>query len=113
MSSAAQHLVRADPLRQAAQLERQTPLPHEKLAMAGQLRYFHLRPEVESAFACTHAVGVGADIGISGAVSMDDRGNPTVFDDLEQQMENACSDLSRDPEHYGGAFDDVTACPSR
>jgi 2-iminobutanoate/2-iminopropanoate deaminase len=76
--------------------------------MVESREYFHLRPEVERAFGYTHAVRIGDDIKISGAVSMDDQGNPTAVDDLEQQMKNAYSDLARVLEHYGCTFDDVT-----
>jgi 2-iminobutanoate/2-iminopropanoate deaminase len=69
--------------------------------------YFHLRPEVEKAYGYTHAVRIGDDIKISGAVSMDDEGNPTAVDDLEQQMKNAYSDLEKVLKHYGCSFDDV------
>lgn len=73
----------------------------------GSPEYFLLRPEVEKAYGYTHAVKVGEDIKISGAVSMDDEGNPTAVDDLEQQMKNAYSDLQKVLEHYGCTFDDV------
>lgn len=69
--------------------------------------YFLLRPEVEKAYGYTHAVKIGDDIKISGAVSMDDRGNPTAVGDLEQQMKNAYSDLEKVLEHFGYTFDDV------
>ncbi|MGB5303750.1 MAG: RidA family protein [Gemmatimonadota bacterium] len=69
--------------------------------------YFLLRPEVEKAYGYTHAVKIGNDIKISGAVSMDDQGNPTAVGDLEQQMKNAYSDLGKVLEHYGYTFDDV------
>ena len=69
--------------------------------------YFLLRPEVEKAFGYTHAVKIGDDIKISGAVSMDDEGNPTAIGDLEQQMKNAYSDLDKVLKHYGVTFDDV------
>jgi enamine deaminase RidA (YjgF/YER057c/UK114 family) len=69
--------------------------------------YFFLRPEVEKAYGYTHAVKIGNDIKISGAVSMDDEGNPTAVDDLEQQMKNAYSDLDKVLKHYGYSFDDV------
>ena len=69
--------------------------------------YFLLRPEVEKAYGYTHAVRIGDDIKISGAVSMDDQGNPTAVGDLEQQMINAYSDLGTVLEHYGCGFDDV------
>ena len=69
--------------------------------------YFLLRPEVEKAYGYTHAIKIGNDIKISGAVSMDDEGNPTAVGDLEQQMKNAYSDLGKVLEHYGYTFDDV------
>jgi len=69
--------------------------------------YFLLRPEVEKAYGYTHAIRIGNDIKISGAVSMDDQGNPTAVGDLEQQMKNAYSDLGQVLEHYGYTFDDV------
>jgi 2-iminobutanoate/2-iminopropanoate deaminase len=75
--------------------------------MAEMPEYFHLRPEVEKTFGYTHAVRIGEDIKISGAVSMDDQGNPTGVDDMEQQMKNAYSDLARVLGHYGCTFDDV------
>jgi len=78
-----------------------------KRAMAETPEYFHLRPEVEKAYGYTHAVRIGEDIKISGAVSMDDEGNPTAVDDLEQQMKNAYSDLDKVLKHYGCTFDDV------
>jgi enamine deaminase RidA (YjgF/YER057c/UK114 family) len=69
--------------------------------------YFHLRPDVEKAYGYTHAVRIGDDIKVSGAVSMDDEGNPTAAGDLEQQMKNVYADLRRVLEHYGCTFDDV------
>jgi 2-iminobutanoate/2-iminopropanoate deaminase len=75
--------------------------------MAETREYFNLRPEVERAFGYTHAVRIGDDIKVSGAVSMDDEGNPTAVDDLEQQMKNAYSDLDIVLKHYGCTFDDV------
>jgi 2-iminobutanoate/2-iminopropanoate deaminase len=69
--------------------------------------YFLLRPEVEKAYGYSHAVKIGDDIKISGAVSMDDEGNPTAVGDLEQQMKNAYSDLDKVLTHYGYTFDDV------
>ena len=69
--------------------------------------YFLLRPEVELAYGYTHAIKIGDDIKISGAVSMDDEGNPTAVGDLEQQMKNAYSDLDKVLKHYGYTFDDV------
>lgn len=69
--------------------------------------YFSLRPEVEKAYGYTHAVKIGNDIKISGAVSMDDAGNPTAVGDLLQQMKNCYSDLDKVLKHYGCTFDDV------
>ena len=71
--------------------------------------YFLLRPEVEKAYGYAHAVRIGDAIKISGAVSMDDKGNPTAVGDLEQQMKNAYSDLEKVLAHYGCTFDDVVA----
>lgn len=69
--------------------------------------YFYLRPEVEKAYGYAHAVKIGNDIKISGAVSMDDAGNPTAVGDLLQQMKNCYSDLDKVLKHYGCTFDDV------
>jgi len=71
------------------------------------LEYFHLRPEVEQAYGYSHAVRIGDDIKISGAVSMDAEGNPTAVGDLEQQMKNAYADLDKVLAHFGLTFDDV------
>jgi enamine deaminase RidA (YjgF/YER057c/UK114 family) len=70
--------------------------------------YFHLRPEVENAYGYSHAVRIGDDIKVSGAVSMDDEGTPTAVGDLAQQMRNVYDDLRRVLDHYGCTFDDVT-----
>ena len=69
--------------------------------------YFLLRPEVERAYGYSHAVRIGRDIKISGAVSMDDEGRPTAVGDIEQQMKNAYADLEKVLAHYGCTFDDV------
>ncbi|HMN49356.1 MAG TPA: RidA family protein [Ignavibacteriaceae bacterium] len=69
--------------------------------------YFYLRPEVEKAYGYTHAVKIGNDIKISGAVSMDNKGNPTAVGDFLQQMKNCYSDLDKILKHYGCTFDDV------
>jgi len=69
--------------------------------------YFLLRPEVEKAYGYSHAVKIGNDIKISGAVSMDDEGNPTAIGDLGQQMKNCYTDLEKILNHYGCTFDDV------
>ena len=69
--------------------------------------YFLLRPELERAYGYSHAVKIGNSIKISGAVSMDDEGNPTAIGDLEQQMKNCYSDLDKILQHYRCTFDDV------
>ena len=69
--------------------------------------YFPLRPEVEKAYGYSHAVKIGNSIKISGAVSMDDEGNPTAVGDLAQQMKNCYADLEKILKHYGCTFDDV------
>ncbi|WOD44574.1 RidA family protein [Hwangdonia lutea] len=69
--------------------------------------YYMLRPEVEKAYGYSHAVKIGNSIKISGAVSMDDEGNPTAIDNLEQQMKNCYADLEKILKHYGCTFNDV------
>tara|TARA_R110002072_G_scaffold1380_5_gene11613 strand:- start:1579 stop:2079 length:501 start_codon:yes stop_codon:yes gene_type:complete len=69
--------------------------------------FFQLRPSVEKAYGYSHAVKIGNDIKISGAVSMDDAGNPTAIGDLEQQMKNCYADLEKILKHYNCTFDDV------
>src|SRR5690349_15522408 len=69
--------------------------------------YFLLRPELEKAYGYSHAVKIGNDIKISGAVSMDDKGNLTAPGNLEQQMKNCYADLEKILKHYGCTFDDV------
>ena len=81
--------------------------PTETAVAAEAPDYFLLRPEVEKAYGYSHAVKIGTDIKISGAVSMDDEGNPTAVGDLEQQMKNCYADLEKVLKHYGCTFDDV------
>lgn len=69
--------------------------------------YFLLRPDVEKAYGYSHAVRIGDDIKISGAVSMDSAGNPTAVGDLAQQVKNCYADLEKVLAHYGCTFDDV------
>ncbi|WP_246035809.1 RidA family protein [Winogradskyella algicola] len=69
--------------------------------------YFMLRPDVEKAYGYSHAVKIGNEIKISGAVSMDDEGNPTAVGDIEQQMKNCYADLEKILKHFGCTFDDV------
>lgn len=79
----------------------------EVVAEAAKPEYFLLRPEVEKAYGYSHAVKIGNSIKISGAVSMDDEGNPTAIGDLGQQMKNCYADLDKILKHFGCTFDDV------
>lgn len=65
----------------------------EKVVTSEKPEYFLLRPEVEKAYGYSHAVKIGNDIKISGAVSMDDEGNPTAIGNFGQQMKNCYADL--------------------
>ena len=78
-----------------------------EIAPAETPEYFSLRPETEKMFGYTHAVKIGHDIIISGAVSMDDAGTPTAPGDMAQQMKNCYSDLDKILKHFGCTFDDV------
>ena len=79
----------------------------EKEAKKDTLAYFNLRPKVEKEYGYTHAVKIGDDIKISGAVSMDDNGILTAAGNMDQQMKNCYSDLEKILTHYGCTFDDV------
>jgi len=83
---------------------------HESVTVEREApEWFSLRPEVEKAYGYTHAVRVGERITISGAVSMDNEGNPTAVGDFAQQMKNCYADLDKVLKHYGCTFDDVVA----
>lgn len=69
--------------------------------------FFQLRPEPEKAYGYSHAVRIGDELKISGAVSMDDKGNLTAPGDLKQQMINCYADLDKVLKHYGYTWDDV------
>jgi 2-iminobutanoate/2-iminopropanoate deaminase len=69
--------------------------------------YFLLRPGVEKLYGYSHAVKIGDDLKISGAVSMDSAGNLIAAGNLDQQMKNCYSDLEKILQHYGYTFDDV------
>jgi len=90
------------------QTEKDTEKEIEKVDVRPETpEYFLLRPEVEKAYGYSHAVRIGNDIKISGAVSMDYEGNPTAVGDFEQQMKNCYSDLEKVLKHYGCTFEDV------
>ena len=90
-----------------AEQEKQQEDEEEIVIEAETPEYFLLRPEVEKAYGYSHAVKIGNSIKVSGAVSMDDEGNPTAVGDLAQQMKNCYADLEKVLAHYGCTFDDV------
>jgi enamine deaminase RidA (YjgF/YER057c/UK114 family) len=69
---------------------------------------FSLRPAVEKEYGYLHAMRIGDDLKISGAVSMDDKGVLVAPGNLEQQMKNCYADLQKILKHFGYTFDDVT-----
>jgi len=69
--------------------------------------YFLLRPKLEKEYGYSHAVRIGDDLKISGAVSMDDNGVIVAPGNMEQQMKNCYSDLEKILKHYGYTFADV------
>ncbi len=71
--------------------------------------YFNLRPKLEKEYGYSHAVKIGNDLKISGAVSMNDSGMIVAPGNMEQQMKNCYSDLEKILQHYGYTFDDVVA----
>lgn len=71
--------------------------------------YFNLRPKLEKDYGYTHAVKIGDDLKISGAVSMNDSGIIVAPGNMEQQMKNCYSDLEKILQHYGYTYDDVVA----
>ncbi|MEO9890906.1 RidA family protein [Aurantibacter sp.] len=89
------------------QKEETKKIKEEVIVTSEKPEYFLLRPEVEKAYGYSHAVKIGNSIKISGAVSMDDEGNPTAIGDIEQQMKNCYADLEKILKHYGCTFDDV------
>jgi enamine deaminase RidA (YjgF/YER057c/UK114 family) len=71
--------------------------------------YFNLRPKLEKEYGYSHAVKIGDDLKISGAVSMDDAGVIVAPGNMEQQMKNCYSDLEKILKHYGYTYDEVVA----
>ena len=71
------------------------------------LNYFNLRPKLEKDYGYSHAVKIGDDLKISGAVSMDDTGNLIGAGNMDLQMKNCYSDLEKILKHYGYTFDEV------
>ncbi len=69
--------------------------------------YFNLRPALEKEYGYTHAVKIGHELIISGAVSMTDSGVIIGAGNMELQMKNCYNDLKKILDHYGYTFDDV------
>ena len=69
--------------------------------------YFLLRPKLEKEYGYSHAIRIGDDLKISGAVSMNDSGIIVGAGNMELQMKNCYSDLEKILQHYGYTFDDV------
>ena len=89
------------------QKEEAKEVEKELIVKSEKPEYFQLRPEVEKAYGYSHAVKIGNSIKISGAVSMDNEGNPTAVGDIEQQMKNCYADLEKILNHFSCTFDDV------
>src|SRR5690606_32351425 len=70
-------------------------------------QFFLFREEFEKTQGYTHAVKVGDILRVSGAVSMDENGNPLAVGDFKQQMINCYANLKEILGHYGATFDDV------
>ena len=87
--------------------EMTSDIPAKLETQVKQPDYYLLRPEVEKLYGYSHAVKIGNDIKISGAVSMDNKGNLTAAGSMEQQMKNCYADLEKILKHYGCTFDDV------
>jgi 2-iminobutanoate/2-iminopropanoate deaminase len=85
----------------------QTITQSKPTAAAETPEYFQLRPAVEKSYGYSHAVRIGNELKISGAVSMDSAGNLTAKGDMKQQMINCYGDLDKVLKHYGYTWDDV------
>lgn len=95
-------------LQSCKQNEKETQVKVEEVLVESEKpEYFSLRPEIEKAYGYSHAVKIGNEIKISGAVSMDEEGIPTAVGDFAQQMKNCYADLDKILTHYGCTFDDV------
>jgi len=85
------------------------PAQAETVQTAEAPAYFNLRPKLEKDYGYSHAVKIGDDLTISGAVSMNDSGLIVAPGNMEQQMKNCYADLEKILQHYGYSFDDVFA----
>jgi 2-iminobutanoate/2-iminopropanoate deaminase len=86
-----------------------TVTPQNGSTTADTAEYFNLRPALEKEYGYTHAVRIGNDLKISGAVSMTDAGVVIGAGDMALQMKNCYADLEKILKHYGYTFDDVVA----
>lgn len=80
-----------------------------KAMQSDTAEYFNLRPKLEKEYGYTHAVRIGDDLKISGAVSMNDSGMIVAPGNMEAQMKNCYADLQKILQHYGYTVDDVVA----
>ena len=80
-----------------------------KVIQTDSPEYFNLRPKLEKDYGYSHAVKIGDDLKISGAVSMNDSGLIVAPGNMDQQMKNCYSDLEKILKHFGYSFDDVVA----
>ncbi len=80
-----------------------------KAAESDTPQYYNLRPKLEKDYGYSHAVKIGDDLKISGAVSMNDSGVIVAPGNMEQQMKNCYDDLKKILDHYGYSYDDVVA----
>lgn len=83
--------------------------PDSVSANAEKPEYFNLRPALEKEYGYTHAVKMGKELKISGAVSMTDSGVVIGPGNMEIQMKNCYADLEKILKHFGYSFDDVYA----
>ena len=86
-----------------------TPGNEVKATRSDTPEYFNLRPKLEKDYGYSHAVKIGDDLKISGAVSMNDSGIIVAPGNMEQQMKNCYSDLEKILQHYGYSYDEVVA----
>ncbi len=89
--------------------EKKNETKNETSAQTETPDYFLLRPGLEKKYGYSHAVKIGNDLKISGAVSMNDSGIIVAPGNMEQQMKNCYGDLGKILQHYGFTFDDVFA----
>ncbi len=80
-----------------------------KVVSSDKPEYFNLRPKLEKDYGYSHAVKIGDDLKISGAVSMTDSGIIIGTGNMELQMKNCYSDLEKILQQYGYTIDDVYA----